>query len=99
MLGSLAVLAGLLAVDAGFHQGDAIAALLVAAIILLAALRLLAENANVLMDRSPEEARAIAERAIARARRRHRAAAACACASPPGATSPTSSSACRPGRR
>lgn len=65
MAGSLAVLAGLLAVDAGMREGDAIAALLVAAIILVAALRLIGENANVLMDRSPVEARAAAERAIA----------------------------------
>jgi cation diffusion facilitator family transporter len=65
MAGSLAVLAGLLAVDAGLREGDAIAALLVAAIILMAALRLIGENANVLMDRSPVEARAAAERAIA----------------------------------
>jgi cation diffusion facilitator family transporter len=65
MAGSLAVLAGLLAVDAGFRQGDAVAALLVAVLILLAALRLISANANVLMDYSPEEARALAERAIA----------------------------------
>lgn len=65
MAGSLAVLAGLLAVDAGARQGDAVAALLVAAIIFAAALRLLAENANVLMDRAPYAARMAAERAIA----------------------------------
>jgi cation diffusion facilitator family transporter len=64
MAGSLAVLAGLLSVKAGFGQGDAIAALLVAAIILFAALRLIAENANVLMDRTPAQAREAAERAI-----------------------------------
>jgi cation diffusion facilitator family transporter len=65
MAGSLAVLAGLLAVDAGFAQGDALAALLVAAIICAAALRLVASNADVLMDRTPAEARTAAERAIA----------------------------------
>jgi cation diffusion facilitator family transporter len=65
MAGSLAVLAGLLAVDAGLSQGDSIAALLVAAIIFLAGIRLIAENANVLMDRTPEEARAAAAGAIA----------------------------------
>jgi cation diffusion facilitator family transporter len=64
MVGSLAVLAGLLAVDAGVPDGDAIAALVVAAIILLAAGRLIGVNANVLMDRTPEEARAAAQRAI-----------------------------------
>src|SRR5271167_416382 len=65
MAGSLAVLIGLLAVRAGFDQGDSIAALLVAALIFAAAARLIAENANVLMDRTPMEARAAAEDAIA----------------------------------
>jgi cation diffusion facilitator family transporter len=65
MAGSLAVLAGLIAADAGLRQGDSLAALAVAVIIFMAALRLLAENANVLMDRTPFEARAAAERAIA----------------------------------
>jgi cation diffusion facilitator family transporter len=64
MAGSLAVLAGLLAVRGGFAQGDSIAALVVAAIIFLAAARLIGENANVLMDRTPAEAREAAERAI-----------------------------------
>jgi divalent metal cation (Fe/Co/Zn/Cd) transporter len=41
-----------------------VAALLVAAIILMAAGRLIGVNANVLMDRTPDEARAEAERAI-----------------------------------
>ncbi|MCW3068853.1 MAG: cation transporter [Solirubrobacterales bacterium] len=65
MAGSLAVLAGLLAVEAGLPEGDSIAALLVAAIIFAAAIRLIAENANVLMDRTPAEARGAAEDAIA----------------------------------
>jgi cation diffusion facilitator family transporter len=65
MAGSLAVLAGLIAADAGLRQGDSLAALAVAVIIFMAALRLLTENANVLMDRTPFEARAAAERAIA----------------------------------
>lgn len=65
MAGSIAVLVGLALVHAGFLQGDAIAALLVAAIIFAAALRLLTENANVLMDRTPAEAREAAEDAIA----------------------------------
>ncbi|HEV3069981.1 MAG TPA: cation diffusion facilitator family transporter [Solirubrobacteraceae bacterium] len=65
MAGSVAVLIGLLLVRAGFAQGDAIAALLIAAIIFATALRLIAENANVLMDRTPAEAREAAERAIA----------------------------------
>src|SRR3984893_6515592 len=65
MAGSVTVLVGLLLVDAGFMQGDSIAALLVAAIIGAAAARLVVENANVLMDRTPMEAQEAAERAIA----------------------------------
>jgi cation diffusion facilitator family transporter len=66
MAGSLAVLAGLLAVHAGLHEGDSLAALAVAAIIFLAGARLIAENANVLMDRTPTQAHLDAERAIGR---------------------------------
>ncbi|HUH81263.1 MAG TPA: cation diffusion facilitator family transporter [Solirubrobacteraceae bacterium] len=63
--GSVAVVVGLLAVNAGMHDADSIAALVVAAIMLFAAVRLTAVNANVLMDRAPVEARAAAEEAIA----------------------------------
>jgi cation diffusion facilitator family transporter len=63
-VGSATVLVGLLLVRAGFADGDAIAALLIAVLILAAALRLIGENANVLMDRSPAEAREEAERAL-----------------------------------
>ncbi len=65
MAGSLAVLAGLVAVHAGFHDGDSLAALLVAVVIFVTAVRLIAVNANVLMDHAPEQARVAAERAIA----------------------------------
>src|ERR1700722_14559958 len=65
MAGSIAVLIGLLLVHAGFARGDAIAALVIAAIILATATRLIVENANVLMDRTPEEAREAAESALA----------------------------------
>jgi cation diffusion facilitator family transporter len=65
MAASLAVLVGLLAVRAGLGQGDSIAALLVAGLVCAAAARLIGENANVLMDRTPAEAREAAERAIA----------------------------------
>ena len=64
MLGSVAVLCGMIAVAVGFHDGDAIAALVVALIIFLAATRLVYENARVLMDTTPAEARARAEAAI-----------------------------------
>jgi cation diffusion facilitator family transporter len=64
MAGSLAVLAGLLAVRAGFEQGDAVAALAVAGIIFAAALRLMYENARVLMDTAPADVQTRAEQAI-----------------------------------
>jgi cation diffusion facilitator family transporter len=64
MLGSIAVLCGLIAVAAGFEQGDAVAALLVACIIFAAALRLVSENANVLMDTAPADARERARSAV-----------------------------------
>lgn len=65
MVGSVAVLAGLLLVHEGVREGDALAALAIAVLILLAAGRLIGENANILMDRTPDRARAAAERAIA----------------------------------
>jgi cation diffusion facilitator family transporter len=64
MAGSLAVLAGLIAVNAGFHQGDVIAALLVAVIVFAASGRLILENARVLMDTTPAEAHSRAYAAI-----------------------------------
>jgi cation diffusion facilitator family transporter len=64
MAGSFAVLLGIAAVALGFQQGDAIASLLVAAIIFTAASRLIYENARVLMDTSPLAAQAEAEAAI-----------------------------------
>ncbi len=64
MLGSVAVLGGLIAVAAGAEHGDAIAALVVAVIIFVAATRLVYDNARVLMDTTPAEAQARAEAAI-----------------------------------
>jgi divalent metal cation (Fe/Co/Zn/Cd) transporter len=64
MVGSLAVLGGMIAVAAGFEQGDSVAALMVAAIIFTAAGRLVYENGRVLMDTTPADARARAEAAI-----------------------------------
>jgi cation diffusion facilitator family transporter len=64
MAGSLAVLCGLLAVRAGFQQGDAVAALVIAFIIFGAAARLIYENARVLMDTAPADAQGRAEAAI-----------------------------------
>ncbi|MDX6646104.1 MAG: hypothetical protein QOK40_1831, partial [Miltoncostaeaceae bacterium] len=63
-IGSLAVLAGLVLVRAGVEQGDAVAALIVSAIILAASGRLVSENAGVLMDRAPAAAEQRAREAI-----------------------------------
>jgi cation diffusion facilitator family transporter len=63
--GSIAVLVGLIAVRAGFPDGDAIAALIVAGFIFTAAGRLIFENAQVLMDTAPVHAQAVARDAIA----------------------------------
>jgi cation diffusion facilitator family transporter len=65
MAGSIAVLAGLIAVRAGFEAGDAVAALIVAVIIFAAAARLIFENAQVLMDTDPVKAHERAREAIA----------------------------------
>ena len=64
LAGSLAVLVGLVLVRAGYEQADAIAALVVACVIFLAAGRLIAENAGVLMDRAPTHAHDEARAAI-----------------------------------
>ncbi len=64
MAGSIAVLVGLILVRAGFQDGDAIAALIVAVIIFAAAGRLMFENAQVLMDTAPEAVQALAREAI-----------------------------------
>jgi len=63
--GTTAVLAGLLLVRAGYHRADAVAALFVAALVLLAAARLMRRNVDVLMDRAPAEAQEAARDAIA----------------------------------
>ena len=59
-----AVLIGLLLTRAGYHDADAVAALAVAALVISAAVRLMRENINVLMDRSPAAAEEAALRAI-----------------------------------
>jgi cation diffusion facilitator family transporter len=63
--GSVAVLVGLIAVRAGFRDGDAISALIVAGFIFTAAGRLIFENAQVLMDTAPTDAQAVARGAVA----------------------------------
>jgi cation diffusion facilitator family transporter len=65
MAGSTAVLIGLLGVRAGYLGADSVAALFVAALVLIAAARLMRRNVDVLMDRVPAEAHAAAAQAIA----------------------------------
>jgi cation diffusion facilitator family transporter len=65
-VGTLAVLAGLVAAALGFAEGDSIAALFVSALVVAAAVRLGRRNVDVLMDRSPEGETRLARAAIAR---------------------------------
>ena len=64
LLGSLAVLTGLLFAHYGHPDADPIAALFVGVLVLVAAARLIKVNVDVLMDRAPAEAEAAAVRAI-----------------------------------
>jgi cation diffusion facilitator family transporter len=63
--GSVAVLIGLLLVREGYPKADSIAALFVACIVLVAAVRLMRGNIDVLMDRVPTDAETAARQAIA----------------------------------
>jgi cation diffusion facilitator family transporter len=64
LAGSGAVLLGLLAARAGYHWADSAAALFVAALVLVAAARLMRVNVDVLMDRVPPDAQDAAMAAI-----------------------------------
>ena len=64
LVGSFAVLAGLLLARSGYPGGDSIAALFVAVLVLGAAVRLIKANVDVLMDRAPVAAEAAALAAI-----------------------------------
>jgi cation diffusion facilitator family transporter len=64
LAGSIAVLVGLLIATAGHVQGDAVAALFVSLLVLVAAARLIKTNVDVLMDRVPASAQAAAREAI-----------------------------------
>lgn len=66
LFGSVAVLVGLLFVRAGYPRADAIAALCVAAVILIAASRLMLENVRSIMDQALPEADAIVRTAVER---------------------------------
>jgi cation diffusion facilitator family transporter len=66
LAGSGAVLLGLLLVRAGYVRADSAAALFVAVLVLLAAVRLMKRNVDVLMDRAPADAEEAARLAILR---------------------------------
>src|SRR5919206_4681107 len=68
LAGSGAVLVGLVLARAGHPRADAVAALFVAGLVLVAAGRLMRQNVDVLMDRAPAEAQEAARVAIARLR-------------------------------
>ncbi len=65
LLGSGAVLIGLVFVSAGYHSADAVAALVVAGLVIAAALRLANQSVDVLMDRSDTTSDLAIERALA----------------------------------
>jgi cation diffusion facilitator family transporter len=64
LAGTLAVIGGLGLAAAGWPAGDSLAALFVAALVLLAAGRLIRANVDVLMDRTPTAAEEVARAAI-----------------------------------
>jgi cation diffusion facilitator family transporter len=64
LAGSTAVLIGLLLARAGWLEGDAVAALFVAVLVMIAAARLMRRNVDVLMDRAPADAELAARQAI-----------------------------------
>jgi divalent metal cation (Fe/Co/Zn/Cd) transporter len=66
LVGTLAVLAGLIAVSAGWPAGDSLAALFVALLVVAAAARLMRRNVDVLMDRAPADWVVAARRAVER---------------------------------
>jgi cation diffusion facilitator family transporter len=65
LAGSTSVLVALVLVRAGYQNADSVAAVFVAALVLVAALRLMRGNVDVLMDRVPADAAAAARSAIA----------------------------------
>jgi cation diffusion facilitator family transporter len=65
LAGSGAVFVGIVLVRQGYPKADAAAALFVAVLVLIAAVRLMRRNVDVLMDRAPAEAEEAARVAIA----------------------------------
>jgi cation diffusion facilitator family transporter len=64
LAGSTAVLVGLLLAASGYPKADSAAALFVAALVLVAAARMMRRNVDVLMDRAPVDAAEAARAAI-----------------------------------
>ena len=64
LAGSVAVLVGLILVNAGSGNADSIAALVVAGLVVVAAARLMRENVYVLMDSAPPGSEQLAREAI-----------------------------------
>jgi cation diffusion facilitator family transporter len=65
LAGSMAVLIGLILVSAGYESADSLAALVVAVLVIVAAVRLASESVGVLMDRAPADAHAHLSEALA----------------------------------
>jgi len=65
LAGTLAVIVGLILVEAGYPVADALAALVVAVLVLVASGRLMLRNADILLDRAPAAATRAARTAIA----------------------------------
>lgn len=64
LAGTFAVLLGLTAAALGWEQGDSVAAVFVAFLVVTAAARLIRRNVDVLMDRAPADATEAAHKAI-----------------------------------
>jgi cation diffusion facilitator family transporter len=64
LVGTVAVLLGLVVAALGWPQGDSVAALFVSFLVVTAAVRLMDRNIDVLMDRAPADAVETARRAI-----------------------------------
>ena len=64
LAGTVAVLLGLAVAALGWPQGDSVAALFVSFLVVMAAVRLMGRNVDVLMDRAPADAVETARRAI-----------------------------------
>ena len=90
LAGTLAVLCGLLAVRGGWPEGDSVAALFVAFLVITAAMRLIRRNVDVLMDRAPMPMPCVRRGPRSPRSTRPSRCGACDCGRRPGARSPMS---------